>query len=162
MTITRPAQQRLQFLARIIRKEVRHLQLTDERLFSTPFSREKAGRLEVDYDLAERVDAFVSRFGRLQDTVGDKLLPLYLNVVGEKTGAAVDNLNRAEKLGLISSVDTWMALRDLRNQMIHEYIEDLDILADALNQGHVHVHMLCDDAGGFLDDLENRGWLCSP
>ena len=28
-----------------------------------------------DIDLAERVDAFVARFGRLQDTAADKLLP---------------------------------------------------------------------------------------
>nr|WP_305792846.1 hypothetical protein [Sedimenticola hydrogenitrophicus] len=152
----------MQFLARIVRKEIRYLNSTDGRLFDSPFSREKAQRLEADDNLAEQVDAFVSRFGRLQDTVGDNLLPLYLNAVGEKTGPAVDNLNRAEKLGLINSVDTWMALRELRNQMIHEYIEDLDKLTDALNQGHVHVSTLSEDAGRILCDLEIRGWIQSP
>jgi len=39
--------------------------------------------LEADVELAERVDALVSRFGRLQDTVGDKLLPRYLDAVGK-------------------------------------------------------------------------------
>ena len=29
-----------------------------------------------------------------------------------------------------------MALRRLRNQMVHEYVEDPHILADALNAGH--------------------------
>jgi len=34
--------------------------------------------LENNIELAERVEAFVARFGRLQDTLGDKLLPTLL------------------------------------------------------------------------------------
>lgn len=150
---------RLKFLARIVKKEIRYLLLTDQRLFSEPFTREKAERLEADVDLSERVDAFVSRFGRLQDTVGDKLLPQYLDAVGEAIGPAIDNLNRAEKLGLITSAELWLTLRDLRNEMIHEYMEDLDKLADALNKGHQHVTTLTEDAGRILTDLESRGWI---
>lgn len=150
---------RVQFLARIVRKEIRHLCQTDRRLFATPFTRQMAERLETDIDLAERVDAFVSRFGRLQDTVGDKLVPQYLNALGEPTGAAIDNLNRLEKLGLVQSAEAWVTLRDMRNEMIHEYIEDLDILVNALNKGHEHVEMLVNDAGRILDDIEARGWI---
>jgi uncharacterized protein with HEPN domain len=142
-----------------VKKEIRYLLLTDQRLFSEPFTREKAERLEADVDLSERVDAFVSRFGRLQDTVGDKLLPQYLDAVGEAIGPAIDNLNRAEKLGLITSAELWLTLRDLRNEMIHEYMEDLDKLADALNKGHQHVITLTEDAGRILTDLESRGWI---
>jgi len=159
MNIARTKLLRLQFLARIVRKEIRHLCLTNQRLFPDPFTREKVEQLEADVELAERVDAFVSRFGRLQDTVGDKLLPQYLNAVGEATGPAIDNLNRAEKLGLISSAELWVTLRDLRNEMIHEYMEDLDKLADALNKGHEHVTTLSEDAGRILTDLESRGWI---
>jgi uncharacterized protein with HEPN domain len=142
-----------------VKKEIRYLLLTDQRLFSEPFTCEKAERLEADADLAERVDAFVSRFGRLQDTVGDKLLPQYLDAVGEAIGPAIDNLNRAEKLGLITSAELWLTLRNLRNEMIHEYMEDLDKLADALNKGHQHVTTLTKDAGRILTDLESRGWI---
>ena len=159
MTIANTKLQRLQFLARIVKKEIHHLQLTDQRLFPTPFTREMAERLEKDVDLAERLDAFVSRFGRLQDTVGDKLLPQYLNAVGETVGAAVDNLNRAEKLGLVSSFELWMTLRELRNEMIQEYMEDLDKLANALNKGHDFVDTLAQDAGRILSDLKSRGWV---
>ncbi len=97
MNIARTKLARLQFLARIVRKEIRHLCLTDQRLFPDTFTSEKAGQLEANVELAERVDAFVSRFGRLQDTVGDKLLPRYLDAVGEATGPAIDNLNRGRK-----------------------------------------------------------------
>lgn len=159
MNISPQKKLRLAFLARMIRKEIHYLQLTDRRLFDVPFTREKAERLDKEVELAERVDAFVSRFGRLQDTVGDKLLPNYLNAVGETTGPVVDNLNRAEKLGLINSAEIWMALRDLRNQMVHEYMEDLDKLAEALNKGHEHVSTLTADATRILVDLEARGWI---
>ena len=67
----------------------------------------------------ERLDAFVSRFGRLQD-----------------------NLDKAERLGWIESAQTWLEIRKLRNQMVHEYIEDLAILTSALQTGHQHVATL--------------------
>jgi len=153
---------RLQFLARIVTKEIHCLRLTDQRLFPTLFTREKIERLEADIELSERVDAFVSRFGRLQDTVGDKLLPQYLNAVGETIGPAIDNLNRAEKLGLLTSAELWVTLRDLRNEMIHEYMEDLDRLSNALNKGHEHVSTLTEDAERILADLESRGWIMQP
>lgn len=54
----------------------------------------------------------------------------------------MENLDRAEKLGWLPSADTWMMLRKLRNQMVHEYVEDIAILADALNLAHESVAML--------------------
>ena len=66
---------RLQFLIRVVHKECLHLAATDQRLFASAFTLAQAGQLEANPDLAERVEAFVGRFGRLQDTVGDKLLP---------------------------------------------------------------------------------------
>ena len=62
--------------------------------------------------------------------------------MAEKTGAAIDNLDRAERLGWIESTETWLELRKLRNQMVHVYIEDLTILSSALQTGHQHVATL--------------------
>lgn len=61
----------------MVRKECQHLVTTDQRLFGDPFTPERASQLESDPDLAERVEPFVGRFGRLQDTIGDKLLPVF-------------------------------------------------------------------------------------
>ena len=88
---------RLQFLVRVVRKECRHLVTTDQRLFGNEFSLQQAAHLEEDLDLAERVEAFVGRFGRLQDTLGDKLLPLLLAALGENASSVIDNLDRAER-----------------------------------------------------------------
>jgi hypothetical protein len=96
---------RLQFLGRVAAKESRHLQSTDQRLFAERFTEMRARNLEDDPDLAERVEAFVGRFGRLQDTLADKLLPVLLSALGERLGAQMDNLDRAERLGFIASAE---------------------------------------------------------
>lgn len=142
MKITSSQTARLEFLARVTDKECRHLLDTDGRLFGNLFTMEEAQKIETDPILAERLDAFVSRFGRLQDTVGDKLLPALLSALAEKTGPAIDNLDKAEKLGLMESSDGWMEMRRLRNQMVHEYIEDLAVLTSALRSGHAFVPVL--------------------
>ena len=147
---------RLDFLCRVVRKEARYLQATDALLFAADFTVDKAGRLDQETELAERVEAFVARFGRLQDTLGDKLLPLLLGLLGERTGAFVDNLEKAERLGLVAAVDEWLVMRQLRNQMIHEYIEDPEILVNALNSGHGFVASLLDTAQKMLSEIERR------
>lgn len=158
MTINPKIAVRLQFLVRVVRKECQHLATTDQRLFGDSFTPERAGQLEADPDLAERVEAFVGRFGRLQDTIGDKLLPVLLVALGETPAAAIDNLDRAERLGLIASADEWMTMRKLRNQMVHEYVEDLAVLASALQTGHDFVPVLTGAANNLIAEIERRNW----
>ncbi|TAN70194.1 MAG: hypothetical protein EPN17_06210 [Methylobacter sp.] len=159
MTLEPKISLRLQFLARVVRKERKHLAATDQRLFGTLFTPDQAAGLEDEPDLAERVEAFVGRFGRLQDTIGDKLLPLLLTALGEKASAAIDNLDRAERLGLLESADEWMSMHNLRNQMVHEYIEDPVILSSALQSGHTFVPALIATADKMLDEMVRRGWV---
>lgn len=158
MTITPGMALRLQFLIRVVRKECQHLATTDRRLFVGEFALTQVAQIEADPDLAERVEAFVGRFGRLQDTVGDKLLPLLITALGEKASAAIDNLDRAERLGLLKSADEWMAMRNLRTQMVHEYVEDPEVLISALRAGHVFVPSLIEVANKMVDEIGKRGW----
>lgn len=153
MKITPSQIARLEFLARVTDKACQHLHDTNSRLFGDLFTVEMAQKIELDPILAERLDAFVSRFGRLQDTVGDKLLPALLSALAEKTGPAIDNLDLAEKLGFIESADTWMEMRRLRNQMVHEYIEDLAVLTSALRSGHAFVPVLVTAARRFVAEV---------
>jgi len=133
---------RLQYLARIVEREMKRLETTDRRLFAQPFAVDRARALANDEDLAERVEAFVSRFGRLQDTIGDKLLPAYLVAHGERIATFVDNLDRAEKLDLVEDAQAWIDMRKLRNQMVHEYVEDPVVLASAIAAAHDFVPCL--------------------
>jgi len=69
-------------------------------------------------------------------------LPQLLLVLAEKPGAALHNFDRAERLGLIESAETWFDISKLRNPMVHEYIENLALLTSALQAGHQHVAAL--------------------
>ena len=150
---------RLQFLSRVVRKECQHLVITDSRLFNDIFTLQQVKLLESDIELAERVEAFVGRFGRLQDTLGDKLLPQLLIALGERTASAIDNFDLAERLGFINSVDEWMTMRNIRNQMVHEYIEDPALLANALQTGHLFVPTLICVADKIIAEIKHRGWM---
>lgn len=156
MTVDPGLALRLQFLVRVVRKECAHLAITDQRLFDDPFTVERARQIDCDPDQAEQVDAFVGRFGRLQDTLGDKLLPALLIALGETPAAVIDNLDRAERLELIVSADEWMTMRKLRNQMVHEYVEDPIILASALQAAHEFVPVLTLAADRLIHEIERR------
>ena len=149
-------EKRLQFLVRVVRKECRYLATTDRRLFGAGLSLQQVAALDSDLDLAERVEAFVGRFGRLQDTISDKLLPSLLVLLGERPSAAIDNLDRAERLGFVKSTENWMAMRALRNQMVHEYVEDPVLLHGALQAGHVFVSELLAAGDVMTAEVEKR------
>ncbi len=138
----KPPSDKLLFLAETVLAEAALLRITDGRLFAATMDAQRAGTLRQDIELAERVDAFVARFGRLQDTVGDKLLPAVLAWLAEPIGPAIDNLGRAERLGWIGSAADWIECRQLRNFMIHEYVRDMALLAAALTKGHTAVPLL--------------------
>ena len=129
-------------LIRVTAKEARYLERTAERLRSLDIDVLWVDSLENNDEYSEMLDAFVSRYGRLQDTLGDKLLPAILRANLEKTGSQLDNLLRAEKLGWIESTQSWVELRELRNRLVHEYIESADDLLDALHQALQGAHIL--------------------
>jgi hypothetical protein len=133
---------RLQRLTGLIQREVEHLADTDARLFALPLPEVKQALAANDPLVTERVDAFVARFGRLQDNLADKLLPALLTYLAEPTRAVLENLAFAEKLGWIASVNDWLLARKLRNQLIHDYEDDATSLVDALYEAHLLVPML--------------------
>ena len=121
-------------LVRVTEKEARYLERTAARLRSQTPDLAWVKSLEDNDERSEMLDAFVSRYSRLQDSLGDKLLRAMLRASLEKTGSQLDNLLRAEKLGWIESTQTWIELRELRNRLVHEYMESADDLLDALQQ----------------------------
>jgi hypothetical protein len=129
-------------LVKVTEKEVRYLARTANRLNVLNLDLTWVESLDNDDLHSEMLDAFVSRYGRLQDTLGDKLLPAMLRGSLEKTGSQLDNLLRAEKLGWIESAQTWIEMRELRNRLIHEYIETPSDLLSALKQALQFVNIL--------------------
>ncbi|MDD4863788.1 MAG: hypothetical protein PHE38_07230 [Alishewanella agri] len=159
MTTLSDEQLRLAFLIRVIDKERKQLAVTLQRLFNAPLTPERLQQLDTDPAFSEQLDAFASRFARLQDNLGDKLLPATLAALGEHKGPVLDNLNKAERFGWLESAENWLLARQLRNKMVHEYIEDLQLLADALNSAANFTPLLENFAMQLISALEQRNLL---
>ncbi len=129
-------------LVKVTEKEARYLTRTANRLNELNINLSWVESLDNNDLHSEMLDAFVSRYGRLQDTLGDKLLPAMLRGSLEKTGSQLDNLLRAEKLGWIESTQIWIEMRELRNRLVHEYIESPSNLLSALQQALTCVTIL--------------------
>jgi len=71
---------RLAHLRRVVIKERDYLTYTAKGLKRSDPQFRWLDAIEQNDDLTERLDAFVNRFCRLQDTLGDKLLPAYLRM----------------------------------------------------------------------------------
>jgi hypothetical protein len=89
--------------------------------------------LDADRLKVRLVDQLLFRFTKLQDTLGERLIPATLSLLQEPFEAwpMRDRLNRLEKLGVLD-VDQWLAWRDIRNRLAHEYPDQPDIRFAAL------------------------------
>ena len=85
---------------------------------------------ELNEEQIRTLDQLLFRFGKLQDAIGTRLLPATLQMVQEwqDNEPFLDKLNRAEKLGMLPSVEQWQLLRELRNQTAHEYPDQPEVV----------------------------------
>jgi len=129
-----PASQRLARLLALVARQDDHLLAVRSRLLGTDcrIDPDRLRNLVADDLGIDRLESFGAKFARMQDTVVDKLIPALLRAAGEPVAAAVDNLARLERLGLIGSANEWLEMRRLRNRLVHEYVDQPEDLAPAL------------------------------
>ena len=91
---------------------------------------------ELDDMQIKNIDQYLFRFAKMQDTIGDKLFKLIVEEFVEDitTMRFVDILNQLEKIGILSSIDDWQILRKDRNNIAHQYDEEAEDMADAINK----------------------------
>ncbi len=70
----------------------------------------------------ESCEALTARFSRLCDFIFQKSFRTLDQVELQDEGTAIDRLNRMEKRGVIPSALRWRELRELRNEIAHEYL----------------------------------------
>lgn len=145
-------------LLRVTARESDYLGRTERRLASAAPDIDWVRSLPESDARSELLDAFVSRYGRLQDTLGDKLMPALLRASLERTGSQLDNLLRAEKLGWIDSVDGWIGLRELRNRLVHEYVDTPERLLMALTAALEGVSVLVATRERLAQYAQQHGW----
>ncbi len=76
-----------------------------------------------DDENVKTIDAFIYRFVKLQDYMGDKLFRELLRSVAEYKDnmSMLDVLDKLEKLEIIPNEDRWLDYREVRNKLTHEY-----------------------------------------
>ncbi len=86
-------------------------------------------------------DQLIYRFAKLQDSIGSRLFRQLLEALEEDYRGLpfIDILYKLEKLNLLDDAKDWIALRQTRNMISHEYpfpqniqIEELNLLPDVV------------------------------
>ena len=80
----------------------------------------------------------------------------------ETPKTAIDNLNKMEKLGLLPSMLDWVEARNLRNRLVHEYVDNNQEFADSINRALELVPLLVDTFKQFNNHAREHflGWGC--
>jgi hypothetical protein len=81
----------------------------------------KATYTEDEFDIFETL---TSRFARVADILIHKVFRSLDAVELETGGTMLDVVHRAEKRGFFESVDDARLIKDLRNQIVHEYVTE--------------------------------------
>ena len=107
-----------------------------------------------------RLDQVLFRFIKLQDAVGERLVPATLAALNEpyQDWPLRDQLNRLEKLGYLE-VDPWLAWREVRNRLAHDYPDRPDLRFAALLAAIAAAHALATRYGHWRARLETAGLI---
>lgn len=141
----------------LARKEADHLRYSMTTLFALTIDLPWVQNLAQQPALAEKVEAFVSRFARLQDQLGDKLLPRCAALLGESPKSFIDTLGFAERAGLLRDANAFIAARRLRNALVHEYMQDAEVFLGNLMQAQQACGLFFDVLERVGGELERRG-----
>ena len=72
------------------------------------------------------LDAYLKRFSSIQDFLGAKIFSLLLDVAGINSSKMSEVLYYIEKEEIIDSLENWIELREVRNELEHDYPEELE------------------------------------
>ena len=81
-----------------------------------------------DFNNQRIINSFLFSYTKIQDKIGAKLFRRFLyeqKEIEEMDMPMKDILNLLEKLGFLESVQVWDRLREIRNNLAHEYPFDI-------------------------------------
>ena len=115
-----------------------------------PISMEKFKVILENIEHLAYSDQIIYRFSKLQDCMGAKLFKSVLLYEGENVNKPfLDILNQLEAIDIIN-VDEWFEIRDLRNEIAHDYEDNDEIAINILNT----IYKLKSDLKETLDAIE--------
>lgn len=83
-----------------------------------------AGKADYDLEEQERFEALTARFARAADILTQRALRTVFALLQEEARTKLDAANLAEKLGIVQDAEILLNIRELRNQISHEYVRD--------------------------------------
>jgi hypothetical protein len=122
---------------RNLENALEQIALSEKAAAALRYSYQRAPEIKEDKDFDEadweRWDALAVRFARLSDILTQRVFRA-IDVVEfmPPRSTFIDRINRAEKRGHISSAFEWKEIREIRNQIVHEYANEhvLPLLQD--------------------------------
>ncbi|MFC1822581.1 hypothetical protein ACFL9T_07725 [Thermodesulfobacteriota bacterium] len=110
-----------------------HLAILDRTVKALAYSYDKCRAIEKkkEYDLEEQesFEALTSRFARTSDILTQKVFKTLFLLLQEEIKTIIDAANFLEKIEIINNADDILNIREIRNQIAHEYAEtDLNTL----------------------------------
>lgn len=76
------------------------------------------------FEEQESFDSLTSKFSRASDIFTQKVIRTLWILLHEPFMPFIDMMNKCEKMSVIQSADQMLEIRDLRNQIAHEYLPD--------------------------------------
>lgn len=78
----------------------------------------------ISFETEESLDSLSPKFSRVCDIYTHKVLKTIVFLLREDAPSFLDRMNLCEKLGIIPSAEEMIAIRDLRNTVAHEYLNE--------------------------------------
>ena len=110
-----------------------------------------------NFEEQESFDSFTSKFARTSDIYTQKILKTIFYLLRENPKTFIDRANLAEKLEIIPSADQLITIRDLRNEIVHDYMPgELPGLYKEIFSNFNKLIASIEKTKGFA---VNRGWV---
>lgn len=111
-----------------------------------------------DKEKIKTIDAFIFRFIKLQDFMGDKLFKDILKIVGEYKDnmSLIDILDKLEKLEIIKDADHWINYRAIRNKLTHEYPDNQEEVIEGINLAIIYFEEISQVLNNIMNYIEEK------
>ena len=112
---------------------------------------------EYSFEEQESFDSLTSKFNRTSDLFTQKIIRTSWMLLHEPFVSFIDMMNLAEKIGMIESADQLIEIRDMRNQIAHEYIPEAirDLVPEVISLQEE----LISNINVWHDFVYQRGWI---
>lgn len=112
------------------------------------------------FEELESFDSLTSKYNRTSDIFTQKVLRTVWILIHESFAPFIDMMNKCEKMLIIHSADQMIEIRDMRNQITHEYIPEAirDLVPEVIELTSLLIENI-EDCRHFL---VSRGWIEMP